>query len=450
MGSFRTQVDSAEPSVHAHYLYDATGQRVKKLVRKQGGQVEVTHYIDGVFEHHRWGSGPDAAENNSLHIMDDRQRIALVRVGSAHPKDKGPAVQVYLGDHLGSSNVVVDSTGELVNCEEFTPYGETSFGSFAKKRYRFTGKERDEESGLNYHEAGYYVPWLARWASCDPALAACVLPLRIPDKDRSGRPILAYNLYLYCLDNPLLYSDSNGRDPISHAIHTGHQLIGAYEVSQSDDALSTTLYITSMFLDTVPASYVSFLAHGLEGWAEARERHRIRVEEYRANLEVRLEHYIAQTIKEHAVKTGATALEYNIDEERRIRDLSDEIRRTFDTSHTLTSDDPFGKEMLSSIFMQRVEQPFDDIYKDLYAHAGGGEPVFADFSAQDVSEIGRIFEELHSELQKGRKVEPMGPKLPQSEPPAAFIEVRGLESLRPASQLGPSVCGEIEISTIPK
>ncbi len=57
-------------------------------------------------------------------------------------------MQLHLGDHLGSSNVVVDSGGALVNREEFTPYGETSFGSFAKKRYRFTGKERDEESGL--------------------------------------------------------------------------------------------------------------------------------------------------------------------------------------------------------------------------------------------------------------------------------------------------------------
>ena len=55
MKAFRTQTEGAEPSVHAHYLYDAAGQRVKKLVRKQGGQIEVTHYIDGAFEHHRWG-----------------------------------------------------------------------------------------------------------------------------------------------------------------------------------------------------------------------------------------------------------------------------------------------------------------------------------------------------------------------------------------------------------
>src|SRR5262249_30936097 len=80
MKAFATQTEGAEPSVHAQYLYDATGQRVKKLVRKQGGQIEVTHYIDGVFEHHRWDSSVKAGENNHIHVMDDEQRIALVRL----------------------------------------------------------------------------------------------------------------------------------------------------------------------------------------------------------------------------------------------------------------------------------------------------------------------------------------------------------------------------------
>jgi hypothetical protein len=53
MHAFRTQAGSSEPSVHAHYLYSASGARVKKLVRKQGGRIEVTVYIDGVFEHQR-------------------------------------------------------------------------------------------------------------------------------------------------------------------------------------------------------------------------------------------------------------------------------------------------------------------------------------------------------------------------------------------------------------
>ena len=79
--------------------------------------------------------------------MDDQQRIALARVGAAHPGGRDPAVKYHLGDHLGSSNAVIDGTGALINREEYTPYGETSFGSYASKRYRFTGKERDEESG---------------------------------------------------------------------------------------------------------------------------------------------------------------------------------------------------------------------------------------------------------------------------------------------------------------
>ena len=37
------------------------------------------------------------------------------------------------------------------------------------KRYRYTGKEKDEESGLYYHGARYYAVWLSRWASADPA-----------------------------------------------------------------------------------------------------------------------------------------------------------------------------------------------------------------------------------------------------------------------------------------
>lgn len=168
MKAFRTQAAGAEPSVDAHYFYDADGQRVKKIVRKQGGRVEVTHYIDGVFETHRWRHGGEAGENNHVHIVDDQHHIAVVRLGDAHPDDGGPAVQFHLGDHLGSNNVVIDLGGTFVNREEFTPYGETSFGTFAKKQYRFTGKERDEENGLSYHGARYYAPWLIRWVSSDP------------------------------------------------------------------------------------------------------------------------------------------------------------------------------------------------------------------------------------------------------------------------------------------
>ena len=125
--------------------------------------------------------------------MDNQKRLAEVRVGASFPDDTSPAVRYNLGDHLGSSSVVIDDTGAWVNREEYTPYGETSFGSFARKRYRYTGKGRDEESGLYYHGARYYAPWLARWASCDPV-----------------GMVDGMNLYTYARNNAIMLTDPQG------------------------------------------------------------------------------------------------------------------------------------------------------------------------------------------------------------------------------------------------
>lgn len=184
-------------SLHAQYLYDAAGQRVKKLVRNQQDQVEITVYIDGIFEWHEWTEGGQTKNNAYLHVMDNQNRVALVRIGDVHRDDGGPAIQYHLGDHLGSSTVIIGGNAyqanSFINREELFPYGETSFGSFGKKRYRFTGKERDEESRLNYHGARFYAPWLARWVSSDP-----------------GGPIDGINLYPYSMNSPIVVRDPSG------------------------------------------------------------------------------------------------------------------------------------------------------------------------------------------------------------------------------------------------
>ncbi len=170
MRAFRNQVAGSQATVFAHYTYDSGGQRVQKVVSKSGANPVHTVYIDGLFEHHveLASDGSTAAENNVLHVMDDTKRVATKRLGSELDGSNPPAVQYHLGDHLQSSAVVVDDTGAFYNREEYRPYGESSFGSFAKKRYRFTGKERDEESSLYYHGARYYAPWTARWTAPDP------------------------------------------------------------------------------------------------------------------------------------------------------------------------------------------------------------------------------------------------------------------------------------------
>jgi RHS repeat-associated protein len=167
---FMNKVGMSAPTVWAHYLYDAGGNRVKKVVNKPGNIQEVTVYIDGVFEHSyvKRRSSIDVNKHyNTLHVMDARSRIATVRVGTDND-DSTPAVKYNVEDHLGTSSVTLASNGSMVNREEYYPFGETCFGAFAKKRYRYVGKEKDNETGLYYYGARYYAPWTCRFVSVDP------------------------------------------------------------------------------------------------------------------------------------------------------------------------------------------------------------------------------------------------------------------------------------------
>jgi RHS repeat-associated protein len=163
---FTRRAGAGPASVEARYLYGTDGTRVKKWVRRNGATTEATVHIDGFYEHH-----PDNPNGPSvqLHVLDGARRIAAVRLGPAHPDDAGPAEQYHLEDYARSSHIVVDGAGGWINREEYFPFGETSFGSFARKRYRFQGHHRDDETGLDLHNARYYAPWLGRWVSCDPA-----------------------------------------------------------------------------------------------------------------------------------------------------------------------------------------------------------------------------------------------------------------------------------------
>ena len=90
--------------------------------------------------------------------MDDSRRVALIEM-LTQGKDGSPAqlVRFQFGNHLGSACLELDTQGNVITYEEYFPCGSTSYQGVAQsispaaKRYRFTGKERDEESGLNYH-----------------------------------------------------------------------------------------------------------------------------------------------------------------------------------------------------------------------------------------------------------------------------------------------------------
>ena len=162
-------------------------------MRKHGGQLAVTTYIDGLFERLTLTSASGSTSHDCVHVVDGASRVAIAQAGPPVPGDASPPVAYHLADHLGSSTIVLDGSGAFFNREEYTPYGETSFGSYAAKRYRFTAKERDEETGLYSFGRRYYAPWLARWTSPDPAGL------------RDG-----VNSYRYVRGNPLRNVDPTG------------------------------------------------------------------------------------------------------------------------------------------------------------------------------------------------------------------------------------------------
>jgi RHS repeat-associated protein len=157
------------------YVYDSSGERVRKVTEVAAGVIKDERIYLGGFEiFRRHGATPLVRE--TLHIMDDKQRIALVEMRTAGIElDVAQRlIRFQFGNHLGSASLELDDRARIISYEEFTPYGSTSFQAVdqdikaAAKRYRYTGKERDEETGFTYHGARYYAPWLGRWVSCDP------------------------------------------------------------------------------------------------------------------------------------------------------------------------------------------------------------------------------------------------------------------------------------------
>ncbi|MCB9165205.1 MAG: VCBS repeat-containing protein [Flavobacteriales bacterium] len=156
------------PSVEAHYFY-AGGERLKKVVMDQQGNKRVTVYLDGVYEHvyTKDSVGDVQEQQNILHVMDGRSRVATVRVGEKMD-DPGEAVKYNLEDHLGTSTTRLTDDGTVIDREEYYPFGESSLRTFEYKRYRYVGKELDSESGLYYYGARYYAAWVGRFVSVDP------------------------------------------------------------------------------------------------------------------------------------------------------------------------------------------------------------------------------------------------------------------------------------------
>jgi RHS repeat-associated protein len=190
------------PPETTYYVYDASGQRVRKVTEVNGGgsKKEERLYL-GVIEIYKKHAGSNnGLERITLHIIDDTRRIAIVDTrNNINDNTDQRTVRFQFSNHLGSATLELDDSGAIISYEEYHPYGTTAYQAINQsiktkaKRYKYSGKERDEETGLYYYGARYGIPWIGRWLKPDPEGI-----------------IDGANLFQFGRSNPIKYVDVNG------------------------------------------------------------------------------------------------------------------------------------------------------------------------------------------------------------------------------------------------
>jgi len=133
--------------------------------------------------------------------------VSLLLAGAAAaqtPPPADPPFKIYdlHADHLGNVRMVTDEDGAPVSQHDYFPFGEEIMPMADETTKRFTGHERDGETGLDYMFARYYGSNLGRFLGVDP-----VVKFR-----RNSRFPQRWNRYAYVLSNPLKYIDPDGED----------------------------------------------------------------------------------------------------------------------------------------------------------------------------------------------------------------------------------------------
>jgi RHS repeat-associated protein len=132
-------------------------------------------------------------------------------------------------DHLGSSSVITDSTGNKVQETYYFPFGGTRLNTGNVVKHRYTGQEEDPETGLYYYNARYYDPILARFISADSIVG-------------NPRDPQDLNRYTYVGNNPLIYTDPTGHLKLKGKIGTATN-----GTDLSSDAIERPPFCTGYF-----------------------------------------------------------------------------------------------------------------------------------------------------------------------------------------------------------
>lgn len=210
------------------YVYDGEGKRVKKDF-SLGEQVRFVYGVGGqVVAEFDAASGAWKKE----YVYGAGNLVATI--------EPGVGTKYTTADHLGSPRVVTSNTGTLVSRHDYRPFGQEladgdsertaaqGFGVQDALRQKFTQKERDGETGLDYFGARYYSSTQGRFTSPDE-----------PFNDQWEHDPQSWNLYTYVRNNPLQYIDPTGEAKWVVGEDGQEHYVGDYEGEYDKDLNAT-------------------------------------------------------------------------------------------------------------------------------------------------------------------------------------------------------------------